>query len=196
MEKLFKRLSLKIIAMAEIMTGPVNRHQRKRNSRKNLSVRTDMTPMVDLGFLLITFFVFTAEISKPKALNLNMPADGEPVKLAKSTALTMLLADNDIAYYYEGAWEEAKKADKIIATKLSAAGGLGDIIRNKQKYLDAHPVNNEKREGLMLLIKPGKQSSYKNVVDAMDEALIHEVKKYAVIKMSSEEADFLSAKEN
>ncbi len=173
-----------------ITTGG-NRHQRKHNRTKKASLRIDMTPMVDLGFLLITFFVFTAEISKPHSLNLNMPADGPPTTVAESATITVLLADNNIAYYYEGKWEDALAADKVIQTNLSVTGGLGDVIRRKQQYLDAHPVKNEKREGLMLLIKPSDVSSYKNVVDALDEALINEVKKYAVVKIDEQERAFL-----
>lgn len=180
--------------MGEIIAAN-NRHQRKHNTRKNLSVKTDMTPMVDLGFLLITFFVFTAEISKPKALNLNMPADGPPVTLAKSAAITLLLGENNSVYYYEGDWIEAKAKNKIVLSNFSAQQ-IRTLIQNKQHSLDEHPVNGEHREGLMLLIKPGKNSIYKNVVDAIDEALINDVKKYAVVKMSEEEASYILTKEN
>lgn len=189
------RVLLKTIAMAEIVAAN-NRHERKRNRTKKAFLRIDMTPMVDLGFLLITFFVFTAEISKPHSLNLNMPIDGPSTPVAESATITVLLADNNIAYYYEGKWEDALAANKIIKTNLSVTGGLGDVIRKKQQYLDEHPVKNEKREGLMLLIKPSNMSSYKNVVDALDEALINEVKKYAVVKIEEQEKQFLQEKIN
>ena len=176
--------------MAEIVAAN-NRHERKRNRNRKAFLRIDMTPMVDLGFLLITFFVFTAEISKPHSLNLNMPIDGPPMPVAESATITVLLADNDIVYYYEGKWEDALAANKIVQTSLSVTGGLGDVIRKKQQYLDQHPVKNEKREALVLLIKSSNVSSYKNVVDALDEALINEVKKYAVVKIDEQEKLFL-----
>jgi biopolymer transport protein ExbD len=54
------------------------------------NLKIDMTPMVDLGFLLITFFVITAELSKPQAMNLYMPHDGRPTDAAESKSITFL----------------------------------------------------------------------------------------------------------
>src|SRR5215470_11394573 len=73
---------------------------------KRLSTRVDMTPMVDLGFLLITFFIFTTTMSSPKALNLNMPKDTkkeeELNKAKESGALTIMLGKDNAVYFYEG----------------------------------------------------------------------------------------------
>lgn len=46
---------------------------------KKYNPKTDMTPMVDLGFLLISFFVMTTELSKPRIAPLNMPKEGPPI---------------------------------------------------------------------------------------------------------------------
>lgn len=166
----------------------------RRMGKHNLKV--DMTPMVDLGFLLITFFVITTELSKPTVMNLYMPKDGKPTPLGESNALSFLLGKNNTVYYYNGNWDDAKKKNEIFATTYSSKDGLRKIINEKQQRLDATISNNkEGRDGLMLLIKPGKKASYKNVVAVLDEATINVVKKYAVIKLSDEEAAFLKSKE-
>jgi biopolymer transport protein ExbD len=152
------------------------------------SLKVDMTPMVDLGFLLITFFVITTELSKPTMMNLYMPADGKPMPLGESNALSFLLGKNNTVYYYNGNWDDAKKKGEVFKTTYSPAEGLRKIINEKQHRLDAGiKMNKEGRDGLMLLIKPGKEASYENVVDVLDEATISIVKKYAIMKLSDEE---------
>lgn len=151
-----------------------------------------MTPMVDLGFLLITFFVFTTTISSPTVTDLYMPKDGMIKNpLPQSLALTLLLADDNKIYYYHGDFTEAKKANNIFETGYSTAFGLGKIIRQKQREIDASRRFADGRRGVMLLIKPGSKSSYKNVVDALDEAVINDVKKYAILEPGANELSFL-----
>ena len=176
--------------MTEIPARANERRRRGVCRMKRHSVRTDMTPMVDLGFLLITFFVFTAELSKPSVIKLNMPTDGPPILLGNSNALTFLLDDKNVVYYYHGDWKEASATGQVFKTNLSVTNGLGKVIRDTQQWLD---VNNkkEKRNGLMLLIKAGKGASYQNVIDALDEAMIHIVTKYAILPVEPGEAAWM-----
>jgi biopolymer transport protein ExbD len=184
------------ILMTEIAaTGDNGRRKAGVRRAKKLNVKIDMTPMVDLGFLLIAFFIMTTELSKPSVVRLNMPKEGgPPIDLGKSNALTILLDDNDRIYYYNGDWKEAFATSRVFKTNFSVKNGLGKVIRDKQQQLD---INNkkEKREGLMLLIKPGKGASYKNVIDALDETMINSVKKYAILKAEPEELDWLKKQE-
>lgn len=149
--------------------------------------------MVDLGFLLISFFVITTELSKPTTLDLNMPTDGPPMDLGESDALTVLLGKDNTAYYYHGSWDEAVRANNVIQTNLSGNNGLRKVIVEKQHQLDVSNLK-EGRKGLMLLIKPGKDASYGQVVDMLDEALISDVKKYAVVKQDYKEIQYLAAR--
>jgi biopolymer transport protein ExbD len=184
---------MKTTLMAEINTAVNDRRRAGVSRMKKHSLRTDMTPMVDLGFLLVTFFVFTSEISKPAVTNLVMPKDAvdvEPITLAESNSLTIMAGKNSTLFYYPGSWDEAVKKGAVKQTNFSFTG-LGDIIRNKQEYLDKHPVKGEGRSGLMLLIKPGPDASYSDVINLLDEALINDVKKYAILKLSAEEAGWL-----
>jgi biopolymer transport protein ExbD len=157
---------------------------------KRHSVKTDMTPMVDLGFLLIAFFVMTTELNKPTVINLNMPKSGPPTTLGNSNALTILLDNNDRVYYYPGDWKEALANGQVFKTNFSESKGLGKVIREKQKWLDANSKK-EVRDGLMLLIKPGNGANYKNVINTLDEALINDVKKYVLLPVEPEETEWM-----
>ena len=176
--------------MAEI-NSTTNDRRRAGTCPKKHTPKTDMTPMVDLGFLLISFFVITTELSKPMVTKLNMPKDGPPTYLGESDALTVLLGKDNTLFYYHGDWNKATETKTITRTGFSANDGIGDEIRQKQKWLDLHNKR-EGRKGLLLLIKPGPDAGYGNVVDMIDEALINNVQKYVVLKALPEEVQYLS----
>jgi biopolymer transport protein ExbD len=159
---------------------------KKTRRRIHPSLRIDMTPMVDLGFLLITFFIFTTTMSESKAMKLFMPHDGPPTPAPQSKVLTVLLERNNKVYAYEGKFEEAIKENRIISTSYDEGDGIGNLIRQKQKQLQTLDPK-EGRNALVYLIKPTRRSSYKNVVDALDETMINNVKKYMVVDPSAEE---------
>jgi len=161
----------------------------RRMVKHNLKI--DMTPMVDLGFLLISFFVITTELSKPIAMDLVMPKQGIPMAVEESNALTVLIGDNNSIYCYEGKWEEAVKRNSIFKTQYSGANDLRAIIIAKQNKLAVTPALKEGKDGLMLIIKPGNGASYKNVVDILDEVTINQVKKFVIVNQSAEEKEWL-----
>lgn len=178
--------------MAQIENSAMERTGKSFAHAKKQLLRIDMTPMVDLGFLLITFFVFTTTISLPKAAELFMPAEdnNHPQPLPNSLALTLLLDDNNSIYYYGGNFEEAQKTGQIFETTYSTYNGVGKAIRQKQKDLESYP-NFGGKSGLMLIIKPTSSSVYKNVIDALDEVMINDVKKYAIVEPTIEELKFI-----
>ena len=178
--------------MAQIENTASVRKGKSFSHNKKQVIRIDMTPMVDLGFLLITFFVFTTTMSTPKATDLFMPKDDttHPQPLPNSLALSLLL-DNNKVYYYNGDFKEAVNANKIYETNYSTYGGIGKIIRQKQKDIDASGKFADGRKGLMLLIKPTSGSVYKNVIDALDEAVINDVRKYAIVEPANEEIGYI-----
>jgi hypothetical protein len=165
----------------------------RRMIKHNLKI--DMTPMVDLGFLLISFFVITTELSKPTAMNLYMPADGPPTDLGISNALTIIPDNENTVWYYFGKWEDAVQTGAIYKTTYAGNNGLRKVINEKQWQLDNDIKSKEKRDGLMLLIKPTQEASYKNLVDVLDEATINVVKKYAVLKLTPEEVNWLRTRD-
>lgn len=165
---------------------------RRRGVRRAVHAmpRVDMTPMVDLGFLLVAFFVMTTRLSEPVVTRLNMPREGPPMTLGESNALTVLLGSNNSVYYYQGEWDSSK----VVKTSFSVQDGIGRVIREHQRFLADANVSAEGRDGLMLLIKAGDQAPYSSVIDALDEALINGVKRYAIVKTGKEELEFLKGK--
>jgi len=184
--------------MAEIENAAFERKGKTFSHNKKQLLQIDMTPMVDLGFLLITFFVFTTTMSQPKAADLFMPKEDHthPQNLPQGLALTVLLDGYDKVYYYHGEFSDALKANEIFETNYSTYEGLGKIIRQKQNDIDASGKFAEGRKGMMLLIKPTSNSNYKNVIDALDETTINDVRKYAIVDVSPEERAFVTRKAN
>lgn len=169
--------------MAQILPAPVQKGNKHNHLHKAAGI--DMTPMVDLAFLLITFFIFTTTMSDKHALRLIMPKEGPPSGLASSKALTMLLSKEDKVYVYEGNWEEAKQDHRISELNFKQQQQLRNLIQQKQKELRQKGVKDE--EGLTLIIKPLQQSTYRNIVDALDETVINNIKRYAIVEPEEEE---------
>jgi biopolymer transport protein ExbD len=142
---------------------------------KKMSTRVDMTPMVDLGFLLITFFIFTTTMAQPTAMNLFMPKDVDKPedqnKVKESGAFTILLGKQDIVYFYEGL-DPATEGNFRTATFKTIRD---EIIRKKQST---------KVDDLVITIKPSEDATYKNTVDILDEMTISEIKRYAMVDIS------------
>lgn len=161
---------------------------------KKASLRIDMTPMVDLGFLLIAFFVMTTEMSKPAVTKLVMPKEDAtvpPLTAGESTTLTVLADTNNRLYYYEGMLDKALASNKIFETSFSVKEGLGKIIRDKQIYLDKMQITPKGKNDLMVLIKATADASYDNVINLLDEMVINGVKKYALVKVEKSETDWI-----
>lgn len=169
---------------------------------KKMSTRIDFTPMVDLGFLLITFFMLTTTLAKPQIMALVMPekdidkTDLEPVK--ESKVLTLMLGKDDKVYWYEGITDA-----KLDSTDFSAEG-LRKVILNKmdkvEQQFGLEDYKKKNKEGVEedlkgsfvnVIIKPTKESTYKNLVDALDEMAITKVRYYVILDVSKLEEDFI-----
>jgi biopolymer transport protein ExbD len=177
--------------MAEINSNAGHGRQKGGVRRgKKLSTKVDLTPMVDLGFLLITFFVFTTSMSKPKAMDLFLPAGETPtINSGESSTLTAIPLSGNKVFYYHGNLNSALAINMYGTTTFALKNGIGDIIREKLIALDKNPKL--KKGDMMLIIKPTEDASYENVVHALDEVLINVVPHYAFVDLDVEEKEAL-----
>jgi len=161
--------------MAEIQTVTAGNQKAGVRRAKRLSTRVDLTLMVDLGFLLITFFVFTTSISKPQGLNIIIPAEEKkepPTVTAESKTLNLLLAADNKIHYWVG-----NEVGNQICTNFSP-DGIRSVIRMMQKKVQKQFGN---KDETVILIRPTNDASYQNLVDIIDEIAITGIKKYALM---------------
>jgi biopolymer transport protein ExbD len=174
--------------MAEMDTSSGGGHKKGPGVKKGkkLSTRVDLTPMVDLGFLLITFFIFTTTMSQPTAMKLFLPKDTDKQeelnKVKESGALTIMIGRSDGVFYYEG-----QLLPDGSNFKSSNFKEIRDVIINKKKSTSP--------EDFVVVIKPGPEATYKNTVDILDEMTINDVKRYAMVDIFPTEIDLMRATE-
>ncbi|CAN5737048.1 biopolymer transporter ExbD [soil metagenome] len=174
--------------MAEIQTQNHSKGKTSRRSgKKNTSV--DLTPMVDLGFLLITFFVFTNTMAHPTAMNLNMPYDKvEPDDhVCESCVITVLLQSNNSIAYYEG----IPGVNTFVKQTDFAPGGIRNILLHKKQQVS---IATGKPNEMVLIIKSADESSFQNFVDIMDEVAINNIKHYYVSPVESMDSTIFKLK--
>jgi biopolymer transport protein ExbD len=187
--------------MAEMDTSSSGGHKKGPGVKKGkkLSTRVDLTPMVDLGFLLITFFMYTTTMAKPKTMQINMPykdehlKEEEQTKIKASVALTVLLSKDHRIFYYEGLANDSTKAPDIKVTSFRNPGGIRDVILNKQKTVAGLKSSGalSASDQVTVLIKPDTNSSYADMVNMLDEMQINDVRVYAIVDIASLEQGWI-----
>ncbi len=182
--------------MAELNTGDGGGKKGGKVRSKKANSKVDLTAMVDLAFLLITFFMLTTTLSKPQSMDLALPDKPDPnevtppVKVDEKRTMTILLGDNNKLVYYVGLLETP-----IDGPKDETYGKDGirkKIVDRKKIILDA---TGDKKKGIIVIIKPSKKSNYRNLVDILDEMAIVGVPTYAIVNdFTPEEQKLLEKK--
>jgi biopolymer transport protein ExbD len=143
------------------------------------AINIDFAPMVDLGFLLITFFIFTTELSKPKAFGLHVPDDSDSTVTTQtihSATITLLMKENGVIEYFEGREEAPIQAGSAF---LYSQPSLRDhLIDKRNRIIQQHNTDSS----YTVLIKPSSLTSYKEMIDILDEMMINDIKKYALLE--------------
>jgi len=193
--------------MAEVNTGG---SEPKKGKPKKIQLRVDFTPMVDMNMLLITFFMFCTTLSKPQMMDLVMPTkdkdltEEEKTKVDEANTITLLLADSDIVYYYFGKpnyddYTSLVKTDYspeglrsvLVSRNGKAVAKMAELrsLKQKKKISDESFIEQSKeirnaKNGLVVIIKPTDASTYKNLVDVLDEMQICSIGQYAIVDMA------------
>ena len=157
--------------MAEISNQGGGKKDGKVRSKKT-STRIDMTPMVDLAFLLLTFFVMTTTLNKPQTMEITMPEkpknEDKPPVVNEKRVLTLVLGQDDKVYWYLGITDP-----KVEVTDFSP-NGVRDVLMKENAAI----------QEMVVLIKPSDESRYKNVVDILDEMNITNIGRYALVEIT------------
>ena len=206
--------------MASIDTGGDDGHKKGPGVKKakKLSTRVDMTPMVDLAFLLLTFFVLTATFSKNKAMEITFPAPPDKnVEIPPvSNAVTFLLTKDDRIFYYENEFD-AKDAPPTVLKEISYApegqNGIRDLLKEKNKgafeqmktldeerektnmadstYKKRLASINKKNSAVTVILKSDDKAKYRNMVALIDELKVMKITKFVNVDITMPEFERL-----
>jgi biopolymer transport protein ExbD len=193
--------------------GGHGKHQKKR--AKKLSTKLDMTPMVDLGFLLLTFFMLTTTFNKPKVIGLTPPIKDTSRQKVDTTSLTVILSGKNKVYYYKGLLATTSDSNNIKLTDFSSKG-IREVILNNNSFVtgllggptgpiakhDKGQISDSiydrmkdsaegKKKALFVIIKTDSGAKYVNVVNMLDEMDICNVGKYSLIDATKGEVDMV-----
>lgn len=166
--------------MADIDTSSGGGHGKHKGGvrSKKMSTRVDLTPMVDLAFLLISFFMLTTQLGKSVAMNLSMPKkdpNAPPTEVKESKVLNLIADKDNTLWYYPGTTVAGLKQTDYTPK------GIREIILDKQKEVKAKfGLDKEGDSQMIVLIKLTDDSNYKNMVDILDEMDITKTKIYAI----------------
>ena len=164
--------------MAEISASDQAAKGKKARSHK-LSTKIDMTPMVDLGFLLITFFMLTTSLMKPVTMQLSMPVDEGHAPIRCSESLNVVIDSDNKVHYYQGECNP-----KVHTTDFSDNGIRQVLFDYKRRIGDVFTV----------VIKSTDKAKYRNMIDLLDEMTITNNRHYAIVPLTTEDRQLISFK--
>lgn len=146
-------------------SGGRGKHK-KKHAKRRMSVRIDMTPMVDVAFLLLTFFMLTTVMRKQQTMEINLPPDSKvKVDIAQSNLMTIFVDENNKIFYSEG-------SEKSV-TKIEMSG--------LQSFFKSHAQQNSK---LVILLKFDRKSKYHMMVDVIDQLNVSELNRFSIAPLT------------
>jgi biopolymer transport protein ExbD len=164
----------------------------QKNGKRKLQIpRVDLTPMVDLGFLLITFFIFTTTMSEAKTMEVNMPykPTTETSEVPGEGTIVLIPTSGHRIAYYNGFFDAATKP---LMAAHKGKGNIRQVLLDRQKEIAALPASfSAEAHKLHVIIRPADDCTYEDVVSLLDEMNIVQVPYYAIDDISEEEAEWV-----
>jgi biopolymer transport protein ExbD len=138
----------------------------KRKKGRRLGVRIDMTPLVDVAFLLLTFFMFTTSMSKPQVMEINLPPDNNvKVEIAESNLLSIAVSDKGLTYWRIGGFDPYKRVELAELRK---------VMRDQ----------NKEKPKLVTLLKVDRTAKYEKMVAFIDEINLAGITRFSLVSLS------------
>ncbi len=161
--------------MAEIQTTKREKPGKRedlglRPKPKRPGIRVDMTPMVDVAFLLLIFFMVTTVFRRPLAMEINMPDPGAKVEVPESNVMTMYVEETQLRY----------RLGKQPLTDLS----WNDLQKTLQDNAQANP-------DLIILVKVSPEARYERMVDMMDALDSAHMQRFSLVAMTDADKQLL-----
>jgi biopolymer transport protein ExbD len=152
--------------------GAHNKKKKKHKKKRRLNVRIDMTPMVDVAFLLLTFFMLTTTMNRPQTMEINLPPDNKAkVEIAESNLMTIMVKDNGTIYY-------------VLAKNDPQRVEFKDLRSTLSTKLQENPK-------LVTLIKIDRKGKYSMMVDIMDQLNLANITRFSLAPMSDDDHKIL-----
>jgi hypothetical protein len=171
--------------MAEVQIKEQSNGKKIQNKKP---IRVDMTPMVDLGFLLITFFMFTTNFSKPNAINFSNPPKND-IKIISDidirNSITFILGKDGRVFYYQ-----AEKKDLNNHSLTEVSFDKAQVAKTIEAAKAKAPI----KDNFTVIIKPADDSQYKTMVDMLDEMTITKSERYGISEMNDKEKELYQNK--
>ena len=177
--------------MAELNTESKGGGKKVRSKKQNAGV--DLTAMVDLAFLLITFFMLTTTLSEPQSMELTMPDKSDrqetpELEAKESKTMTILIGKDRSLKYYMGRFDEPYNGEGPNDVAYGK-DGIRQVMLQKLGDLKARGM--EDREGLVVLIKATEDATYADMIDILDEMAIVGQTMYSIQDMSEGEKEIM-----
>jgi biopolymer transport protein ExbD len=147
-------------------------HAKKRKKTRRVGIRIDMTPLVDIAFLLLTFFMLTTSMSRPQTMEINLPPEEVTVEIAESNLLTLRVNEKGEIF-----WNVALDAPVKVE------------FANLRSFLKEHAEANPK---LVTLVKIDRQGKYDMMVNMIDELNLARITRFSLAPLQDKDKEILA----